>query len=133
MVGVSAVMRVPSHTNRPIGLRFFLFVGHETSSADFTIANFYLLDLLCLVALEQGTQPIPFRTRPLSPASPMVLYTRVWESRTLPSFFSAREIYFSRALFLPFCHSLFLGCYSSSSLQHRFLFSRRSTCYRGQF
>jgi hypothetical protein len=37
-----------------------------------------------LVALARGSNPIPFRTRPLNPSAPMVLRLKAWESRSLP-------------------------------------------------
>jgi hypothetical protein len=53
------------------------------------------------VAIEKGKYLIPSRTQKSSPSSPMVLYTRVWESRSLPSFFfrlnhhAVIEVFFS--------------------------------------
>ncbi len=44
-------------------------------------------DKFCLVTTEKGKYLNPFRTQKSSPSSPMVLHTRVWESRSLPSFF----------------------------------------------
>ena len=44
------------------------------------------------MAIEKGIHLIPFRTQKLSPSSPMVLYTRVWESRSLPSFIFAPSV-----------------------------------------
>ena len=37
-----------------------------------------------LVAIARGKHPIPSRTRPLSPAAPMVLRLKTWESRSPP-------------------------------------------------
>ena len=34
--------------------------------------------------IAKGSYPIPFRTRKSSPSAPMVLYLKIWESRTLP-------------------------------------------------
>lgn len=35
--------------------------------------------------MEEGVHPIPFRTRKLSPPSPMILRTLAWESRPMPA------------------------------------------------
>ena len=37
------------------------------------------------VVTARGKHPIPSRTRPLSPAAPMVLHLKVWESRSPPN------------------------------------------------
>lgn len=63
-----------------------------------------------LVAIERGTHLIPSRTQQLSPSSPMVLYARVWKSRTPPGFLSLRVFSFGPKvhplgpfLFFDFC------------------------------
>lgn len=43
---------------------------------------------LVLVAIEKRKYLIPSRTQKSSSSSPMVLYARVWESRSPPSFLS---------------------------------------------
>src|SRR5476649_2895195 len=52
-----------------------------------------------LAALERGKYLIPFRTQKSSLSSPMVLHTRVWESRSLPSLSSAFKDSSLKALF----------------------------------
>ena len=49
------------------------------------------------MALEKGKYLIPFRTQKSSPSSPMVLHTRVWESRSSPSFFLPHHPYSPRS------------------------------------
>jgi hypothetical protein len=53
-----------------------------------------------LVAIEEESYLIPFRTQKSSPPSPMVLRTRAWESRSPPGFFIFE--FQNRALVLDF-------------------------------
>ncbi len=68
------------------------FFEEGPSSAVFYLRIEFLLELLiicqkfCLVAMEKGKYLTPFRTQKSSPSSPMVLHTRVWESRSPPGF-----------------------------------------------
>ena len=46
-----------------------------------------------LVAFARGPHPIPFRTRPLNPSAPMVLWLKPRESRSLPGLQSTFQIF----------------------------------------
>ena len=57
--------------------------------SEINLTDFFDLKIFVLVAIEKGKYLIPSRTQKSSPSSPMVLYARVRESRSLPSFFFA--------------------------------------------
>ena len=52
------------------------------------VKAFFYDNQFFLVAIERGKYLIPSRTQKSSLSSPMVLYARVWESRSLPGFFT---------------------------------------------
>ena len=90
----------------------------------FSIRDMDPVPRVFLVTLEKGKYLIPFRTQKSSPSSPMVLYTRVWESRSLPGFSFALQaakfvglFYFpirpvARAIVCPASRFLCVGRYS---------------------
>ena len=60
----------------------------SSKNALFQLFTYLLKDniRICLVIIAKGPHPIPFRTRKLSPSAPMVLYLKIWKSRTLPGY-----------------------------------------------
>ena len=60
------------------------------------------------MVMEKEVHLNPFRTQKLSPLSPMVLHTRVWESRSPPIFYFALQDNVLRGFFLPWSSFDFL-------------------------
>src|SRR6187401_2139472 len=59
-------------------------------------ACFVSLSFAGLVVLARSLNPIPSRTRPLNSSTPMVLWLKPWESRSLPGLPMTRKFLFAR-------------------------------------
>ena len=77
-------------------------LSKEYFQALFYISEAHVLQTIrsFLVAIEKRKYLIPSRTQKSSSSSPMVLYTRVWKSRSLPSFSSPWLDFLAGAFFL---------------------------------